>query len=103
MQQLHQVDQMPPQERERRLARAELIEHMTPQERTELGQSMHQLSALPPDRKAMVSSAFRDLRGVPIDQRQTMLDSKHYQQQFSPEERNILTNLLRAEPFQPAR
>ncbi len=103
MQQLRQVDQMPPQQRERRLARAEMIEHLSPQDRAALGQSMHQLSALPPDRKAMLRSAFRDLRGVPLDQRQTVIDSKQYQRQFSPEERNILTNLLKAEPYEAAK
>lgn len=103
MQQLRQVDKMPTQQRERRLARAEMIEHMTPQERMALGQSTRELSGLPPGRQAMVKRAFRDLRGVPLDQRQTVIDSKLYQRQFSPEERSILNNLLRAEPFEPAR
>ena len=46
--------------------------------------------------------AFRDLRGVPVDQRQMMLNSERYGQNFSPEERGILSNLLRVEPYQPA-
>ena len=45
---------------------------------------------------------FRDLRGVPIDQRQTVLNSNRYQGVFSPEERGILSDILRAEPYQPA-
>lgn len=101
MHQLQQVNQLPPGERERRLERAEKIEHMTSQERGQLAQSTRQLRALPPDRQTRVSQAFRDLRGVPVDQRQTVLDSEHYQSQFSPEERGILTNLLRAEPYEP--
>src|SRR6185437_15589993 len=102
MQQLQQVNRMPTGERERRLERAEKIEHMTPQERGQLAQSTRELRTLPPDRQARVSQAFRDLRGVPVDQRQTMIESEHYQSQFSPEERGILTNLLRAEPYEPA-
>jgi hypothetical protein len=101
VQQLRQVDQMPQQERERRLARAEAIEHMSPQQRTQLYQSTRDLAVLPAGRQALVKQAFRDLRGVPIDQRQTVLNSQRYQSQFTPEERGILTNLLRAEPYQP--
>ena len=101
VQQLRQVDQMPPQQRARRLARAEAIEHMTPEQRNQLYASSRQLSALPADRQARVKRAFRDLRGVPLDQRQTVIDSNRYRSQFTPEERGILTNLLRAEPYQP--
>ncbi len=101
MQQLRQVNQLPAGERERRLERAERIERMTPQERMQLAQSTRELRALPPDRQAQVSQAFRDLRGVPEDQRQTVIDSDRYRNQFSPEERGILTNLLRAEPYEP--
>ena len=101
MQQLQQVNQLPEQERQRRLARAETIERMNPQERMQLNQSTRQLGMLPADRQAVVKRAFRDLRGVPIDQRDTVLNSERYQGQFSPQERGILNNLLRAEPYQP--
>lgn len=103
MRQLQQVDRMPRQERERRLARAEMIERMSPQERMQLNQSSRQLQALPADRQQLVKHAFQDLRSVPLDQRQTVLDSQRYQGMFSPQERNILGNLLRAEPYEPAR
>lgn len=99
--QLQQVDKLPDQERQRRLARAETLERMTPQERTQLNQSSRDLSALPADRQTLVKRAFRDLRAVPLDQRQTVLNSERYRGQFSPQERGILTNLLRAEPYQP--
>lgn len=103
MRQLQQVNRMPEEQRERRLARAEAIEHMSPQERMQLHNSTRQLAALPPDRQAMVKHAFQDLRGVPLDQRQTVLDSSRYQSQFSPEERGILSNLLKAEPYEAQR
>jgi len=103
MRQLHQVDQMPPQQRARRLARAEAIERMSPQDRMKLYDSSRELAGLPADRKALVKRAFQDLRGVPVDQRQTVLNSERYQSVFTPEERGILTNLLRAEPYLPPR
>jgi hypothetical protein len=51
----------------------------------------------------VVKGAFQDLRSVPLDQRATVLNSARYQNQFSPDERGILTNLLRAEPYEPPR
>jgi hypothetical protein len=103
IQQLHQVNQMPEEQRERRLARAEAIEHMSPQDRMNLNLSGRRLAALPPDRQMMVKRAFGDLRSVPLDQRQTVLNSSRYQGVFSPEERGILTDFLRVEPYEPAR
>ncbi|MGD0787252.1 MAG: DUF3106 domain-containing protein [Terracidiphilus sp.] len=102
LQQLHQVNQMPEEQRQRRLARAEALEHMTPQERMSLNLSGRRLANLPPDRQVLVKRAFRDLRSVPLDQRQTVLNSSRYQGVFSPEERGILTDFLRAEPYEPA-
>jgi len=56
---------------------------------------------LPPDRQALMRNAFRDLRAVPLDQRQTVLNSSRYQGVFTPDERGILGDVLRAEPYQP--
>jgi hypothetical protein len=59
--------------------------------------------ALPTDRQTLVKHAFQDLSAVPLDQRNTVLNSARYQNTFSPDERNILSNLLRAEPYEPPR
>jgi hypothetical protein len=101
--QLHQVNQMPEEQRQRRLARAEALEHMSSQDRMNLNLSGRRLAALPPDRQALVSHAFRDLRSVPVEQRQMVLNSARYQGVFSPEERGILSDFLRVEPYEPAR
>ena len=103
MQQLHHVNQLPEEQRQRRLARNEILEHMSPQEQMRVYNSMNRLNALPADRKALLGSAFRDLRAVPMDQRATVLNSSRYQNTFSPEERGILSDVLRAEPYEPAR
>ena len=65
--------------------------------------SAHRWASLPPERQAMMKNAFRDLRAVPLDQRQMVLNSSRYQGVFSPEERGILSDMLRVEPYQPAR
>ncbi len=103
MQRLRQVDQMPPAQRQRWLARNELLEHMSPEERMQINRSAQQWSALPQARQGVMKNAFRDLRGVPPDQRQTVLNSDRYQRMFSPQERNILGNMLKAEPYEPQR
>jgi hypothetical protein len=103
MQQLHQVNQMPEEQRQRRLARAEMIEHLSPQERMQINLSNRSWASLPPERQALMKNAFRDLRAVPLAQRQTVLNSARYQGVFSPEERGILSDFLRVEPYEPAR
>jgi hypothetical protein len=50
-----------------------------------------------------MKNAFQGLRAVPLDQRQTVLNSARYQGAFSPEERGILSDMLRVEPYQPVR
>ena len=100
IQQLQHLNQLPEAQRQRRIARAENIERLNPSERMQVNQSARDLRALPPDRQAILRGAFRDLRGVPIDQRQTMLNSARYGSTFTPQERGILSNLLRVEPYE---
>jgi hypothetical protein len=95
------VDQMPEAQRQRTLARAENLERLSPQERAQVTDSARQWRMLPAERQTMMKSAFQDLRNVPPDQRQTVLTSARYQNAFSPEERGILSNMLRVEPYQP--
>ena len=40
---------------------------------------------------------------MPLDQREMVLNSARYQSVFSYDERNILSSLLRAEPYEPPR
>lgn len=103
VQQLYQVNQLPEEQRQRRLARAEMIEHLPPQELIRINNSARLWATLPVDRQAMMRRAFQDLRAVPLEQRPMVLNSARYQGVFTPEERGILTDLLRVEPYQPAR
>ena len=86
-------------QRDRRLARAEALERLSPAQQAQVKQSSRDLVALPPDRQAVVRRAFQDLRGVPTEQRDTILNSARYNATFSPQERGILSNLLRIEPY----
>jgi len=103
LQQLHSVNQMPEEQRERTLARNEAIERMSPQDRMRLNQSAQRLATMAPDRKALVRRAFQDLRAVPLEQRETVLNSARYLGVFTPEERGVLSDFLRVEPYEPVR
>lgn len=103
IQELHRLNQMPEAQRQRRLARAEAFERLSPSEQMQVRQSSRELQNLPADRQTVVRRAFQDLRGVPMDQRQIMLNSARYNATFSPQERSILSNLLRVEPYQQPR
>ncbi|MFC5865236.1 DUF3106 domain-containing protein [Acidicapsa dinghuensis] len=102
IQELHRLNQMPEAQRERRLGRAEAFERLSPGEQMQVRQSAREEQNLSPDRRAVIRRAFQDLRGVPMDQRQIILNSARYSATFSPQERGILSNLLRIEPYQPA-
>jgi len=101
--QLHQVNQLSEEQRQRRVARAEMIEHLPPQERMRINLSASRWATLPVGRQELMKHAFQDLRAVPLEQRPTVLNSARYQGVFTPEERGILTDLLRVEPYQPPR
>lgn len=100
---LHRLNSMPEAERQRRMARNEALERMSPEQRLQVNQAGRRMAALPADRQVMVRRAFQDLRGVPVDQRETILNSARYNATFSPDERGILSNLLKAEPYEPVR
>jgi hypothetical protein len=103
VQQLHQVNQLTEEQRQLRLQRMENLERLSPQQRMQINISQRRWATLQPDRQALMKNAFRDLRSVPVEQRPTVLNSSRYQGVFSPEERGILSDMLRIEPYQPAR
>jgi hypothetical protein len=103
IEQLHQVNQLSDAQRQRRLARAEIIEHLSPQERMQINLSARRWAELPVDRQALMKQAWLELREVPLAQRPTEINSARFQGVFTPEERGILTDMLRVEPYQPAK
>ena len=78
-----------------------MLEKLTPQVRMQVNLSQKRWANLPRDRQVLVKKAFHDLGSVPPEQRQTVLNSGSYQGAFSPEERGILSDLLRVEPYRP--
>lgn len=98
--QMHSLNRLSPQERQRTLQRNEIFEHMSPEQKAGVRGASQAFHQMPPDRQSQVRRAFQDLRGVPPEQRQSILNSARFRQQFSPQERTVLGNLLSVEPYQ---
>ncbi|HUB17318.1 MAG TPA: DUF3106 domain-containing protein [Acidobacteriaceae bacterium] len=98
---LRTLEARPPAQQQRMIGRVELFERLTPQQKADVRASSQALAGMAPDRKRMVGTAFNDLRHVPPDQRAAILNSARFQQTFSPQERQVLGNLLSIEPYAP--
>jgi hypothetical protein len=97
--QLVKLYNMTPQQRSRLLEGNEAIERMNPGERQQFNSTVTQYKALPPDRKRLVAKAFRDLRKLPAPERQAIMNTDRFREQFSDSERGTLSNLLLWEPY----
>lgn len=91
-----------PQQRERRLSQAELLEQMSPAQRQQWYAAKNQLFMLPGPRRSMVAHALLDLRDLPPAQREQVIDSPAFAQEFpDPNDRAMIRTLLTTEPYPP--
>ncbi len=72
---------------------------LTPQQQQQVNAVLDQYAALPPARQVLVRRALAALRRVPLPQRQAAMATYPPLRQFSPFERQLLTNLLYWEPY----
>jgi hypothetical protein len=72
---------------------------LTPQQQQQVNAVLDQYAALPPARQVLVRQALAALRRVPLPQRQAAMATYPPLRQFSPYERQLLTNLLYWEPY----
>lgn len=98
---LQQVDAMPPLQRERTLERIEALEKLSPQERAQVHNAMQEVGSLPPQRQRMMHRAFHELSQLPPEQRESALHSPPFRGEFSDRERQILTTLIKVQPYVP--
>jgi Protein of unknown function (DUF3106) len=92
---LNRLQNMSPE----RLNRRQALLRMTPQQRQQFNFSVQQYAALPPGRRALVGRAFGELRRVPLGDRAAAMSTYPLLRQFSPYERQVLSNLLVWEPY----
>jgi hypothetical protein len=100
---LAQLYSLSPQQRARRLDRLEAFESLNPAQRQQYDSAARQLYTLPRPRQNMIAHAMIDLREMPPQQREQVIDSPAFAQQFpDPGERSMIRSLLSAEPYSPA-
>ncbi len=98
---MHTLNEATPEQRQRMLQRNEIFEHLNPEQKAGVRGASQAFHQMPIDRQTEMRRAFKALRGVQPEQRQSILDSARFQQQFSPQERTVLGNLLAVEPYEP--
>jgi len=87
-----------PAQKEQIRERQEILASLSSAQRQEARALFPEWGRLEPQRRQAVLEAFRHLRGLPPDQRQDYLSSPEVQQQFSPEERQVLEGLSQLLP-----
>jgi Protein of unknown function (DUF3106) len=100
MNRFHTLESRPAAQRERITGRVEAFEHLSPADKQDVRASAATMAAMRPDRQALARRAFNDLRQVPPGQRQQILNSARFSQEFSPQERHVIGSLLSIEPYQ---
>lgn len=97
---LRDFDSRPPRVQQRMLNRVEMFERLSPERQQAIRGASQAFKHMPQERKQQMIRAFQQLRQMPRGEREQMLRSS-YGQQFTPQERTVLGNLLSIEPYQP--
>jgi Protein of unknown function (DUF3106) len=98
---LRNFDSRSPQAQRRMLNRVEMFERLPPERQQEVRGASAAFNRMPPQQKQRMIQAFQQLRHMPPAERDQMLHSG-YGQQFTPQQRTVLGNLLSIEPYQPS-
>lgn len=97
---LHEFDRRSPTQQRRMLGRVEMFERLSPERQEDVRGAAQAFRRMPPAEKQQMRGAFQQLRRMPPAERSQMLHST-YGQQFTPQERTVLGNMLSIEPYQP--
>lgn len=95
---LQKFNNLTPQQRERALQRMRYMATLTQEQRQQIRDANQQLQGLPQDRQLMVHKALRHLRQMPPEERQQVLQSDRFRQNFSEPEQKILNQLAAINP-----
>ncbi len=95
---LRKFNALPQEERQRILQRWERFEHYTPEQQERLRGFHDRMREMPPDRRRMMYRALRHLREMPSGERERVLGSERFRNNFSDEERNLLRGMAEVGP-----
>jgi hypothetical protein len=90
---LQKFNSLPPEQKDRILANMERYEHLPPDQQQRLHEMFRDYRGLPPERKDALRRAFHDLEGKNPAERQKLLDSPDYRNNFSDQERGLLRGM----------
>lgn len=93
---LMRFNQHPPEEQKRMIERTKRFDALPPEQQAHIRDTFRQLRELPQDRQAVVRRAVKDLGDMSPQQRQQVMESDHFKQTFSENERTVLSNTLSA-------
>ncbi len=82
-----------PAQREMLRQREEIVQSLSPEQRDQLRQIFQRWRQLPNDRQQALTQSFVKLRHLPAQEREKYLSSPEVLQQFSSEERSLLSEL----------
>lgn len=90
---LHRFDNLSPDQKTRILNRMEMFEHLSPAQQRAAQGIFQRYKAMPADRQSKVNDAYRQLRDLSPDQRNQLLNSNAYRNNFSGEELDVLRGM----------
>lgn len=90
---LQNFNSLPPQQKDRILQRMETYEHLSSEQQQRVHDMFRQYRELPNDRRQELKHAFQQLEGMSPGERQRMLDSPAYRNNFSDQERGLLRGM----------
>ena len=98
---LETLDRLPPAEKERRLQQLEMLSRLPPAEQNALRRHIQAFNNLPEDRRRVLRREIVQLHGMSGEERRARLAGEEFHNSYSPEEREMLSDLSQNYPFVP--
>jgi hypothetical protein len=89
-QRLQNFNSLPPEQQERVLQRFDKLNRMSPQQRAQARALLDRMRLLPAERRDAIRRYFHSLVGMTREQRLHVLGSPQFNNQFNPDEREII-------------
>jgi hypothetical protein len=95
---INDLENLPQAARERLLTRAELLNALPPERRQEVRQALNAFRDVPAERHAEIQKEMRQMSRLSQQQRQAHLNSEDFRRRFTPEEQEMMRNMLEVVP-----
>ncbi len=100
-QRLQQFDSLPKQQQDRRLEQLRLLSSLPPETQALVRRQIQAFNQLPDDRRRVMGPELQRLRRMPASQRDARIASDQFQNNFSPDEQKILSDISANMPLPP--